>query len=56
MCYITYAVPIDEIPPFPKLFNSEEVIPPLPFISGKEPSPEFMPKWFYAGGFPEDEE
>ena len=48
-CYITYAIPMDDIPqlPFPVKREQPE----------KAEYPEgFMPSWFRAGCFPEDEE
>jgi len=54
MCYITYAVPVDELPDFPALIKREEVKPPF-FISGEAVPPTFVPEWFNAGSFPEDD-
>lgn len=45
MCYITYAVPREKLAEF---FPVEK--PPV--IEEKE---EFVPQWFNAGGFPEDD-
>lgn len=55
MCYITYAVPVDELPDFPHIIKKEELPAPPAFLTGEAVSPEFMPEWFYAGGFPEDD-
>ena len=50
LCYITYVVPVDELPPMPNFASAhieEKEAPP--------PLPGFMPLWFNAGGFPEDD-
>jgi len=53
MCYITYAVPVDELPTFPQLMGQEEALPV--YLSGGKLPQTFVPEWFYAGGFPEDD-
>ena len=45
MCYITYAVPSDKIMKLPLFLANEET----------QAEEEFVPQWFNAGGFPEDD-
>ena len=54
MCYITYAVPVDELPDFSKFTGILNGPAPLPAILPETPS-TFVPEWFYGGGFPEDD-
>ena len=54
MCYITYAVPVDELPEFNMLMKKGEANLPT-FLSGGTVPDTFVPEWFYAGGFPEDD-
>ena len=55
MCYITYAVPVDELPEFNMLMQKKEEASPPVFLSGGTIPSTFVPEWFYAGGFPEDD-
>lgn len=55
MCYITYAVPSDELRDFLTETDSVHILPPAE-TGVQENHPEgFVPEWFYAGGFPEDD-
>ena len=45
MCYITYAIPREKMAEF-------FPVPKMPVIEETE---EFVPQWFNAGGFPEDD-
>ena len=44
MCYITYAIPREKMAEFFPVPREE-----------KEETDEFVPQWFNAGGFPEDD-
>ena len=55
MCYITYAVPVDELPEFNMLIEKKEEASLPVFLSGGTVPSTFVPEWFYAGGFPEDD-
>lgn len=51
LCYITYVVPMEELPPLPNF-----AAPPIAEKAEEPPTlPGFMPQWFNAGGFPEDD-
>ena len=52
MCYVTYAIALDELPQIPP-FIKENALTESPQTQILPIG--FMPQWFQAGGFPEDE-